>query len=272
MFLQPVEYSNHRILTTQQLAGYYGTEAITLQQNFNNNKNRYTESKHYFFLQGEYLKDFLRLEIFESQNRSKIRSLYLWTERGAFLHAKSLNTDTAWDAYERLVDFYFDTQVPAPPVDFLEACGVIQPAALPMTDDEIAVQFVNAIGKALQSGEYYLVRKGAHKRKRPASGELLGCYTDTVITLISSRAATLYARAIGSHFYLRQMRSEVIAALSRSGIVVPRNTKTKIKTIDDVEYNAFCLYRDKINALPGMTARCRLPIGTQLFRGISNTW
>ena len=33
--------------------------------------------------------------------------LYLWTEKGALLHAKSLNTDQAWEVYDWLVDFYF---------------------------------------------------------------------------------------------------------------------------------------------------------------------
>ena len=37
----------------------------------------------------------------------KVRTLYLWTEKGALLHAKSLNTDKAWEAYEFLVDTYF---------------------------------------------------------------------------------------------------------------------------------------------------------------------
>ena len=32
---------------------------------------------------------------------------YLWTEKGALLHAKSLNTDKAWEVYDYLVDFYF---------------------------------------------------------------------------------------------------------------------------------------------------------------------
>lgn len=35
------------------------------------------------------------------------KSLYLWTEKGALLHAKSLNTDKAWEVYDYLVDFYF---------------------------------------------------------------------------------------------------------------------------------------------------------------------
>ena len=36
-----------------------------------------------------------------------INTLYLWTEKGAFLHAKSLNTDSAWEVYDRLVETYF---------------------------------------------------------------------------------------------------------------------------------------------------------------------
>lgn len=39
----------------------------------------------------------------------------LWTEKGALLHAKSLNTDKAWEVYDWLVDFYFrvkERQIP----------------------------------------------------------------------------------------------------------------------------------------------------------------
>lgn len=36
--------------------------------------------------------------------------IYLWTEKGAFLHAKSLNTDIAWEVYDKLVDNYFKRQ------------------------------------------------------------------------------------------------------------------------------------------------------------------
>jgi len=40
----------------------------------------------------------------------KAKILYLWTEKGAFLHAKSLNTDVAWEVYDQLVDSYFKKQ------------------------------------------------------------------------------------------------------------------------------------------------------------------
>jgi hypothetical protein len=36
--------------------------------------------------------------------------MMLWTEKGALLHAKSLNTDKAWDVYNELVDTYFRKQ------------------------------------------------------------------------------------------------------------------------------------------------------------------
>lgn len=38
------------------------------------------------------------------------KMIYLWTEKGALLHAKSLNTDKAWEVYDYLVDFYFRTK------------------------------------------------------------------------------------------------------------------------------------------------------------------
>lgn len=39
-----------------------------------------------------------------------VNKLYLWTERGALLYAKSLNTDKAWEVYDKLVETYFRTK------------------------------------------------------------------------------------------------------------------------------------------------------------------
>lgn len=104
------EYNNVRVLTTQQLADSYGTDAKTISNNFNNNKSRYVEGKHYICLQGESLRDFLHSSNLGLQNESKIRTLYLWTEKGTFLHAKSLNTDVAWEVYDRLMETYFNVK------------------------------------------------------------------------------------------------------------------------------------------------------------------
>ncbi|ADH03115.1 gp34 [Brochothrix phage BL3] len=101
-----IEQSGQRVLTTSQLAESYGAEEKLVQQNFNNNKHRYLEGKHFILLQNDELRGFKRN--FENLGFAKnINKLYLWTEKGAWLHAKSLNTDAAWDAYELLVDEYY---------------------------------------------------------------------------------------------------------------------------------------------------------------------
>ena len=103
--LQVVETNNQRVLTTAQIAEWYETGTDLIQRNFNRNKERYTEGKHYYCLTGDTLREFKATgQIDVSPNLNKF---YLWTEKGALLHAKSLNTDKAWEAYEMLVDTYF---------------------------------------------------------------------------------------------------------------------------------------------------------------------
>lgn len=46
----------------------------------------------------------------------KVSKAYFWTEKGALLHAKSLNTDKAWQVYDYLVDFYFRAKEQEPEI------------------------------------------------------------------------------------------------------------------------------------------------------------
>ncbi len=109
--LSPVTYNQIPVITTELLARLYGTEAIRIQQNHHENKSRFIEGKHFFKAVGDELKN-LRLVLNESQNEVKIspktRSLTLWTERGAARHAKMLETDQAWEVFEKLEDSYFN--------------------------------------------------------------------------------------------------------------------------------------------------------------------
>lgn len=107
--LKVTEYKDIRVLTTQQIAEAYGTDRKTISYNFNHNKERYTEGKHYIQLEGIEKTEFINcLENHDGMKNAKV--LYLWTEKGAFLHAKSLNTDKAWEVYDHLVDTYFQKQ------------------------------------------------------------------------------------------------------------------------------------------------------------------
>ena len=74
-----------------------------ISYNFNHNKDRYVEGKHFICLNGDELRRFREIHDLPSN----LNRIYLWTEKGAFLHAKSLNTDQAWEVYDRLVDNYF---------------------------------------------------------------------------------------------------------------------------------------------------------------------
>lgn len=127
-----IEARGQRVLTSAQIAECYGTTVDCIKQNFHANKTRFVEGKHYIALVGTELKDFknkVRIPcLAESEIENEVRishsaevkaryqfntsfkyakCLYLWTEKGALLHAKSLNTDKAWEVYDYLVDFYF---------------------------------------------------------------------------------------------------------------------------------------------------------------------
>ena len=106
--LAVTEYKEIRVLTTQQIADAYGTDSKTISYNFNHNKDRYTEGKHFILLEGDDLRAFREIHDLPSN----LNKLYLWTEKGAFLHAKSLNTDKAWEVYDHLVDTYFNRKKP----------------------------------------------------------------------------------------------------------------------------------------------------------------
>ncbi len=101
-----IEHQSQRVLTTAQLAESFGTDARRISENFIRNIGRYTVGKHFYALEGEEKREFLNhTQIADGLKNASV--IYLWTEKGAWMHAKSLNTDQAWEAYEALVDGYY---------------------------------------------------------------------------------------------------------------------------------------------------------------------
>jgi hypothetical protein len=101
-----VEHNQQRVLTTQQIADSYGTDTQNISKNFTRNEDKYKEGIHFFKLEGIEKTEFLNhVQIHDGSKHAK--TLYLWTEKGALLHAKSLNTDKAWEVYDMLIDTYF---------------------------------------------------------------------------------------------------------------------------------------------------------------------
>lgn len=102
-----VEVKGIRVLTSKQIAEAYQTTTDTIKTNFNANRSRFVEEKHYIALTGDELKAFKKQVRNPYLVANRASHLYLWTEKGALLHAKSLNTDKAWEVYDYLVDYYF---------------------------------------------------------------------------------------------------------------------------------------------------------------------
>lgn len=129
--LKVIDLKGQRVLTSRQLASSYGVEEKHIKQNFANNRKRYLEGKHYITLQNQELRIFKnKVENFDLVGKTA-KIVYLWTEKGTLLHAKSLNTDKAWEVYDYLVDYYFrakegqERNVPTSPRQLPAAlCGI----------------------------------------------------------------------------------------------------------------------------------------------------
>lgn len=114
--LPRLAYKGIPVVTTESLAQAYEVEAKQLRQNFANNKERFTEGKHFYSLSGNELRGFKHsVEIFDSVKIARnVNALTLWTERGAARHAKMLNSDRAWDMFELLEETFFRIARPEP--------------------------------------------------------------------------------------------------------------------------------------------------------------
>lgn len=171
--LQPISQGGKRVLTTIQLAEVFGTEAKIINRNFQRNADRYVQGKHYFALSGEELREFKgSRQIDDSLKFTSI--LYLWTEKGAWLHAKSLNTEQAWDAYEMLVDEYYSIKEDIVPLSKDQALVTVLRTTADLMEDtqtikaeqhkirKLVYEIDNKVEEhiTLSSGEQRRVQKG----------------------------------------------------------------------------------------------------------------
>lgn len=107
MELKPISYKEEVVITTKTLAEVYECEDGNITWNFNHNKDKFKEGVHYFKIKGEELKN-LRMCFSHLQISPKVRTLYLWTKRGASRHCKMLGTDKAWEMFDTLEENYFN--------------------------------------------------------------------------------------------------------------------------------------------------------------------
>lgn len=184
--LSPITHNQIPVITTELLAQLYGTEPVRIRQNHHENKVRFVEGRHFFKVVGNDLKELrvalnysqnLRVTLSNSQNLQpslrglqispKARPLILWTERGAARHAKMLETDQAWDVFEKLEDCYFRQKDPSAPVscqksyDTRVLCyqrGGVTVSTIQLRDDDIVISLESWLELARANG-WFVVRR-----------------------------------------------------------------------------------------------------------------
>lgn len=107
MELKPINYKEEVVITTKTLAKVYECDDKIISNNFNRNKDKFEEGKHYYELKGEQLQAFKGCHQ-NDESLKYVSILYLWTKRGASRHCKMLGTDKAWEMFDSLEENYFN--------------------------------------------------------------------------------------------------------------------------------------------------------------------
>ncbi|WP_295398806.1 ORF6N domain-containing protein [uncultured Thiocystis sp.] len=130
--LPVVAFQNVRVLTTDLLAQRDGTDPKNIRMNHANNADRFEHGKHFFKLEGEARREFKKNtnrkpdhvgsvesdranDIGAAEIAPNVNALTLWTERGGDRHAKILDTDAAWEVFEKLENAYFNPREASSP-------------------------------------------------------------------------------------------------------------------------------------------------------------
>lgn len=168
MLPEIIVHDDLRVLTSAQLAESFKTDSKTINRNFQRNQEQFQLGVHYFALTGEDLKAFKG----ERQNDATLKYvsvLYLWTEKGAFLHAQFSKSKQAKDAYRALIDSYY-TMLDKP---YKEQA---QTLAISLADYQQLESRVTTLEQRLQevtlhSGEQLRLRKEVNIRVYELAGD-----------------------------------------------------------------------------------------------------
>ncbi|AWH87994.1 ORF6N domain-containing protein [Limnobaculum parvum] len=153
--LPSITHNSQPVITTELLAQLYGADIVRIRQNHQRNTSRFVCGKHYFKVTGKDLDD-LRVSLSYPQISPKTRTLILWTERGACRHAKMLETDQAWDVFEKLEDSYFQKrQEPTLSTRFLVSIENGRQTVMAVPEDA-CVMSVKGMAAKVATGEMYV--------------------------------------------------------------------------------------------------------------------
>ncbi|EDH3466883.1 TPA: ORF6N domain-containing protein [Salmonella enterica] len=165
--LSPIIHNQIPVITTELLAQLYGTKIKNISDNFLNNTTRFVVGKHYFKIEKNELREFKNRPETIGLVGKNARSLILWTERGAARHAKMLETDQAWEVFEKLEDCYFSQKNPSVLVSCQKSYDTrvlcyqqsgVTVSTILLRDDDIVISLESWLELARANG-WFVIRK-----------------------------------------------------------------------------------------------------------------
>lgn len=99
-------YNGQRVVTLKDIDTVHERPDGTAKRNFNANKQRFIEGKHYFVVGSDEIRTSGLFPISDNDHTQKA----LITEQGYLKLVKSFNDDLAWEVQDQLVDSYFQVK------------------------------------------------------------------------------------------------------------------------------------------------------------------
>lgn len=99
------EYNGERIITAYDIAELHGRDVKVINQQFNNNRNKFIENEDYFIAKKNLIHGVMSFTL--ANKLQNLKEIILFTYSGYLLLAKTFNDELSWKIQKELVKTYF---------------------------------------------------------------------------------------------------------------------------------------------------------------------
>lgn len=99
------EYNSERVITAYDIAELHGRDVKVINQQFNNNRNKFIENEDYFVANRNLIHKLKSLTL--ENNLQNLKEIILFTDTGYLLLTKTFNDELSWKIQRELVKAYF---------------------------------------------------------------------------------------------------------------------------------------------------------------------
>lgn len=99
------EYNGERVITAYDIAELHGRDVKVINQQFNNNRNKFIENEDYFIAKKNLIHGVMSFTL--ANKLQNLKEIILFTYSGYLLLAKTFNDELSWKIQKELVKTYF---------------------------------------------------------------------------------------------------------------------------------------------------------------------